>query len=65
MECNIIGGLPTGLPFKEGDIILHKNFGRGKVISITNKDLDLKFEGGITRKFDATVLYNNSLISKV
>ncbi|MGH4121697.1 MAG: ATP-dependent helicase [Clostridium sp.] len=65
VECNIIGGLPTGLPFQEGDIILHKNFGRGKVISITSKDLDLKFEGGITRKFDATVLYNNSLISKV
>lgn len=65
VECNIIGGLPTGLPFKEGDIILHKNFGKGKVISITSKDLDLKFEGGITRKFDASVLYNNSLISKV
>ena len=64
-ECNIIGGRDTNLPFKEGDIILHKSFGKGKVIAITSKDLDLKFEGGITRKFDTNVLYNNSLISKV
>ena len=65
VECNIVGGLPTDLPFQEGDIVLHKSFGKGKVISITSKDLDLKFEGGITRKFDTAVLYNNSLISKV
>jgi len=65
VECNITGVSGTELPFKEGDTVLHKSFGRGKVISITNKDLDLKFEGGITRKFDAEVLYNNSLISKV
>ena len=65
VECNITGVSGTDLPFKEGDTVLHKSFGRGKVISITSKDLDLKFEGGITRKFDAGVLYNNSLISKV
>ncbi len=65
LECNISGGYGANLPFQEGDFILHKSFGRGKVISITSKDLDLKFEGGITRKFDAAVLYNNSLISKV
>ena len=64
-ECNIIGIYGKDLPFKEGDIILHKSFGRGKVISITSKDLDLKFEGGIIRKFDTDVLYNNCLISKV
>jgi DNA helicase-2/ATP-dependent DNA helicase PcrA len=64
-ECNLIGAFDTNLPFKEGDIILHKSFGKGKVISITNKDLDLKFEGGIVRKFDTSVLYNNSLISKI
>ena len=64
-ECNVIGGYETDLPFKEGDTVLHKSFGKGKVISITSKDLDLKFEGGITRKFDTNVLYNNSLISKV
>ena len=64
-ECNVIGGYQTDLPFKEGDTVLHKSFGKGKVISITSKDLDLKFEGGITRKFDTNVLYNNSLISKV
>jgi len=65
VECNITGVSGKELPFKEGDTVLHKSFGRGKVISITSKDLDLKFEGGITRKFDAEVLYNNSLISKV
>ncbi|MBZ9688381.1 ATP-binding domain-containing protein [Clostridium estertheticum] len=64
VECKIVG-VSTDLPFQEGDILLHKSFGKGKVISITSKDLDLKFEGGITRKFDAAVLYNNSLISKV
>lgn len=64
-ECNIIGVCDTNLPFKEGDIIFHKSFGRGKVISITSKDLDLKFDGGITRKFDTNVLFNNSLISKI
>jgi DNA helicase-2/ATP-dependent DNA helicase PcrA len=64
-ECNIIGKDDANLPFKEGDIILHKSFGRGKVISITSKDLDLQFDGGIIRKFDTNVLYNNALISKV
>jgi DNA helicase-2/ATP-dependent DNA helicase PcrA len=64
-ECNVIGGYQIDLPFKEGDEVVHKSFGKGKVISITSKDLDLKFEGGITRKFDTNVLYNNSLISKV
>ena len=64
-ECNVIGVYETDLPFKEGDTVLHKSFGKGRVISITSKDLDLKFEGGITRKFDTNVLYNNSLISKV
>jgi len=65
VECNIMGEDGVNLPFKEGDTILHKSFGTGKVISITSKDLELKFEGGIIRKFDAGVLYNNSLISKV
>ncbi|MGH4139829.1 ATP-dependent helicase [Clostridium sp.] len=65
VECKIMGEGGANLPFKEGDIILHKNFGTGKVISITNRDINLEFEGGIIRKFDAEVLYNNALISKV
>ena len=65
VECKIPGESGTDLPFKEGDTVLHKSFGMGKVISITSKDLDLKFDGGIVRKFDADILYNNSLISKV
>jgi len=65
LECNISGVSGTDLPFKAGDTVLHKSFGMGKVISITSKDLDLRFEGGVTRKFDTLVLYNNSLISKV
>ena len=65
LESKIPGISGTDLPFKEGDTVLHKSFGRGKVIAITSKDLDLKFDGGIVRKFDAEVLYNNSLISKV
>ncbi|MBU3189453.1 ATP-dependent helicase [Clostridium bowmanii] len=65
VECKIMAEGGENLPFKEGDNILHKNFGAGKVISITSKDLNLEFEGGIIRKFDAEVLYNNALISKV
>jgi DNA helicase-2/ATP-dependent DNA helicase PcrA len=64
VECNIMGEDGANLPFTEGDIILHKSFGTGKVISITSKDINLEFEGGIIRKFDAEVLYNNALISK-
>lgn len=64
-ECNIIGGVGTNLPFKEGDRVRHNSFGEGEIIAITSKHLALKFDGGIVRKFDANVLYNNSLISKV
>lgn len=64
-ECNIIGTCDTNLPFKEGDVILHKSFGKGKVVSITSKDIDLKFEGGMVRKFDTGIVYSNCLISKV
>jgi len=63
-ECNITGANDSDLPFKEGDTVLHKSFGHGTVISITDKDLEIKFEGDIIRKFDTNVLYNNSLISK-
>jgi len=64
-ECNIIGVSGAELPFKEGDTVLHKSFGSGIVMTITDKDLEIKFEGDIIRKFDTNVLYNNSLISKV
>ncbi|HEY8889894.1 MAG TPA: ATP-dependent helicase [Clostridium sp.] len=64
-ECNIIGVTGAELPFKEGDAVLHKSFGSGIVMSITDKDLEIKFEGDIIRKFDTNVLYNNSLITKV
>ncbi|WAG65014.1 ATP-dependent helicase [Clostridium estertheticum] len=63
-ECDIIGGNDANLPFKEGDSVVHKSFGSGTVISINDKDLEIKFEGDIIRKFDTSVLYNNSLISK-
>ena len=64
-ECNIIGVSGTDLPFKEGDMVLHKSFGSGVVIAITSKELEIKFDGEIIRKFDTSILYNNSLISKV
>ena len=63
-ECNILGASDSELPFKEGDGVLHKSFGSGNVVSITSKDLEIKFEGGVVRKFDTDILYNNSLISK-
>ncbi|MBW9144403.1 ATP-dependent helicase [Clostridium sp. CM027] len=64
-ECNILGSSDSDLPFKEGDAVMHKSFGSGVVIAITSKELEIKFEGEIIRKFDVNVLYNNSLISKV
>ena len=63
-ECNILGVDNSELPFKEGDAVLHKSFGSGVVVSITSKDLEIKFEGEVIRKFDTNILYNNSLISK-
>jgi len=63
-ECNILGVDNSELPFKEGDAVLHKSFGSGVVVSITSKDLEIKFEGEVIRKFDTDILYNNSLISK-
>ncbi|MGH4051092.1 MAG: ATP-dependent helicase [Clostridium sp.] len=64
-ECLILGVDGSDLPFKEGDTVVHKSFGTGVVISITSKDLELKFEGDVTRKFDTNILFNNSLIAKV
>ncbi|MBU3181133.1 hypothetical protein KPL38_08215 [Clostridium psychrophilum] len=63
-ECKILGVSDSDLPFKEGDEVLHKSFGSGVVVSITSKDLEIKFEGDVTRKFDTDILYNNALISK-
>jgi len=63
-ECNVAGWSEGDLPFKEGDTVLHKSFGSGKVVSITRNDLQIVFNGEIVRKFDTNVLFNNSLISK-
>ncbi|WP_312887193.1 ATP-dependent helicase [Clostridium lacusfryxellense] len=64
-ECNILGASDSDLPFEEGDTVIHKSFGNGVVVSITIKELEIRFEGEVTRKFDTNILYNNSLISKV
>lgn len=50
--------------FKEGDIIEHKSFGRGKVLFIDEKIIEISFENSIKRSFDPVVLYNNGLIKK-
>jgi len=64
-ECLILGVDGSDLPFKEKDAVVHKSFGRGVVVSISSMDIEIKFEDGITRKFDTHILYNNSLILKV
>jgi DNA helicase-2/ATP-dependent DNA helicase PcrA len=51
-------------PFKVGEKISHKSFGSGKVIYIDDKNIDIEFDSGIQRKFDAVITYNNNLITK-
>lgn len=51
--------------FEIGDKVIHNTFGEGEVININNKEIDIKFNDDIIRKFDIYVVYNNRLLKKV
>ena len=51
--------------FKQGDIVEHKSFGKGKVLFIDDKKIEISFENSINRSFDPVVLYNNGLIKRI
>jgi DNA helicase-2/ATP-dependent DNA helicase PcrA len=56
---------PLETEFMVGDKVLHNTFGEGEVININNKEIDIKFNEDIIRKFDIFVVYNNRLLKKV
>ncbi|KYH35006.1 putative ATP-dependent DNA helicase YjcD [Clostridium tepidiprofundi DSM 19306] len=50
---------------KKGEVIRHVSFGIGKVINIDEKVVDIEFDEGIVRRFDALILFNSGLIKQV
>jgi DNA helicase II / ATP-dependent DNA helicase PcrA len=51
--------------YDKGERVIHKAFGKGEIIHIDDKVIEIKFENGINRSFDAVTLYNNGLIKKL
>ncbi|MCD3363274.1 ATP-dependent helicase, partial [Clostridium botulinum D/C] len=51
--------------FKKDDMVIHKSFGNGKIISVNNNIIEILFENNIIRSFDSLVLYNNGLIERL
>ena len=62
-ECNL--STVFNSLFKKDDLVIHKNFGNGKIISVNKNIIEILFEDNITRSFDSLVLYNNGLIKKI
>lgn len=51
--------------YDKGECVIHKTFGKGEIIYIDDKGIEIKFENGVNRSFDAVTLYNNGLIKKL
>lgn len=62
-ECNLKDAFDR--LYKEGELVVHKSFGKGEITYIDDKVIEIKFEKGINRSFDAMTLYNNGLIKKL
>lgn len=62
-ECNLTSEF-DGF-YKKGELVVHKSFGKGEITYIDDKVIEIKFEKGINRSFDAMILYNNGLIKKL
>lgn len=52
------------LAFKEGDVVEHTAFGKGKIIKLDAEVTEIQFENAV-RRFDTTVLANCDLVKKV
>lgn len=63
-ECGLKVETEISSIFSIGESVVHKTFGNGKITSLSGKEIDICFENGITRRFDALVLYNNNLLRK-
>jgi len=62
-ECNLEKN-GVELAFKEGDVVEHTAFGRGKIVNMTTEVTEIQFEN-VARKFDTTVLVNCDLVRKI
>lgn len=62
-ECKL--NLQMKRLYDKGDFIAHKSFGKGEIINIDDKVIEIRFESGINRSFDAMTLYNSGLIKKL
>lgn len=51
--------------YDKGECVIHKTFGKGEIINIDDKVIEIKFEDGLNRSFDAVTLYSNGLIRKL
>ncbi|WP_411679507.1 ATP-dependent helicase [Clostridium thailandense] len=49
-------------PYKIGDEVVHKAFGKGKVTAVDRNYIDINFANGTERKFDACILERSCLI---
>lgn len=50
--------------YKTGEYVVHKAFGKGKIVSIEGNCINISFKNGIERKFDIVVLENSDLLVK-
>lgn len=51
--------------YKVGDLVKHISFGAGKITSLDSKIIEIEFNDGVRRSFDAVVIGNNRLICRV
>lgn len=49
-------------PYKIGEQVIHKAFGKGKILSKEGKYISIAFSNGIERKFDAYILESSGLV---
>jgi len=64
-ECKLnINGDCRGA-YKVGDTVKHMSFGVGKIVALDSEIIEIEFSKGIKRKFDAVIIGNNRLISRI
>lgn len=64
-ECEINSPLNFKEIYKEGEEVVHSTFGKGKVVYIDNKVIEIGFSNNINRKFDIKLLHNRGIIRKL
>jgi DNA helicase II / ATP-dependent DNA helicase PcrA len=64
-ECRLDLRKEVNCGYTNGDMVEHDVFGRGQISSINGKEIDIKFDNGVTRKFDVLILINGRLLRKI